>query len=1001
MGCSQTLTKEDKNAFKDKDQLVKKIKDKENISKAKEEEIEEEENKLLSKKKEIKNEENLSLSKEEDIKDEEKLSLSKEENIKDEESKSLSKKEENKKDEENKSVSKEEEIKDEDNKSLSMFEKIKRGIFVKEVFDIFAINSFIQIGENPLKKYTHFTNYFNNCNYIFIVKESLSNAFSSLYSKILKDALIFFPKDFQQTKELLNDYENEVGNKENWIVISPCIELEKNIQIYHNNTNIYRFIGYCPIMNHIHNYDILNKFSKFYGIMKTSVELIERLFKLNHIFYYRKKQKYEIDKDTEVIELKYDTNFVNVNDFKNDCSKNNVIFEKLYTLYDYKILNDECYFSFINSLTFILAYMNKSIKDNNLIMVNVGINLLKLTPMFQKPIKSIAFSINFFKNLHILYLYFSNYPYVYGILSDEEIEEILSTFYPNMEKYQLEINFVKFNIFGDIVNELSSQVEQGFSILSDKERLKILHHFLIKFDCSIEQLKNGYNIKELSQYYQIKNFYRDIAFCLGKFIMNIFKNYIEGYPFSLEIFQHFLNFEKRFLYYLGYYGHLKQDKYIENEEDKIYNKSLKYKHIIVLGDQDFHYLIKKINLPCEEDKQIYYFNEHQFSTFFQKPIKINKKYNVCKYIIIMNEKNWTKYYETIMYISNVFVIKILLIIYIQNKDIKIDKIHLQFPSIALVLVYSEKDILNYFNDINKSLKDIEIKYREENKMLEQKNKINYKFPKLSETKIIKEQDNGWDMIRNIDSDMFSLSCVNIIGGYIDIRKFYLDSYDIYKENNCLDLFINYYGNYFGADYLVENQISRIAYCKMFLYAYTLEENNGKSFYSIINNDFRSGNSEKICRYLSMIRTIYDLIRTKRLKSYSGDVYRATYFKKELIEEIKPGKKMMNASLWSSSKLQSVAMNFLLKYKKNILLHTKIKEGNNIDIDLEKLSKYPNEKEILFLPYCYFEIKSFEKAKENGYEYYKLELIYCKEENINNKIENVKSKDQFDEFKKNK
>jgi hypothetical protein len=111
-----------------------------------------------------------------------------------------------------------------------------------------------------------------------------------------------------------------------------------------------------------------------------------------------------------------------------------------------------------------------------------------------------------------------------------------------MEKYQLEIHFIKFNIFGNIVNELSSQVEKGFSILNDKERLKILHHFLIKFDCSIEQLKNGYNIKELSQYYQIKNFYRDIAFCLGKFIMNIFTNYIEGYPFSLEIFQHFLNF---------------------------------------------------------------------------------------------------------------------------------------------------------------------------------------------------------------------------------------------------------------------------------------------------------------------------------------------------------------------------------------------------------------------------------------------------------------------------
>ena len=36
---------------------------------------------------------------------------------------------------------------------------------------------------------------------------------------------------------------------------------------------------------------------------------------------------------------------------------------------------------------------------------------------------------------------------------------------------------------------------------------------------------------------------------------------------------------------------------------------------------------------------------------------------------------------------------------------------------------------------------------EQNK--DQKLEINYQFPKLSETKIFREQDNGWDMIRSI------------------------------------------------------------------------------------------------------------------------------------------------------------------------------------------------------------------------------------------------------------
>ena len=172
-------------------------------------------------------------------------------------------------------------------------------------------------------------------------------------------------------------------------------------------------------------------------------------------------------------------------------------------------------------------------------------------------------------------------------------------------------------------------------------------------------------------------------------------------------------------------------------------------------------------------------------------------------------------------------------------------------------------------------------------------------------------------------------------------------YKVYKENNCLDLFIKYYGNYFAGDYLIEQNTSLVAVVKMFLYAYTLEEQNGNSFYSIMNNDLSSGNTEKICRYLPLINNIYRLIKNKYLKSYSGDVYRATYFKKELIDEIKKGKKMLNASFWSSSKKQEVAEKFLFLYKKNIILHTKIKEGNNIDIHLEKLSQFPNEEEILY------------------------------------------------------
>ena len=155
---------------------------------------------------------------------------------------------------------------------------------------------FIDEEDNPLKKYDYFKIDFTICNYIFITPEPLIELFSSFYSKILKDSTIFFPKDFQQAIELLNDYESEVGNKENWIVISPCEELEGNIKAFHENKNIYYFIGYCPIYSHKHNLDFFYKFYKYYGIVGSSSELIEKIFKLNNIFYYRKKQKYGINK---------------------------------------------------------------------------------------------------------------------------------------------------------------------------------------------------------------------------------------------------------------------------------------------------------------------------------------------------------------------------------------------------------------------------------------------------------------------------------------------------------------------------------------------------------------------------------------------------------------------------------------------------------------------------------------------------------------------------------
>ena len=151
---------------------------------------------------------------------------------------------EEKKDEKNINSKKEKEIndiiissqeeKEIDNISSSEDNKIK--INLDNLIN--KIELFIDLKGDLLKKYNYFKIDFQKYNYIFITPEPLILLFSSFYIKILKNSLTLFPENYHQAEELLNDIENEEGIKKNWIMISPCIELEKILQIFTTNKNI-------------------------------------------------------------------------------------------------------------------------------------------------------------------------------------------------------------------------------------------------------------------------------------------------------------------------------------------------------------------------------------------------------------------------------------------------------------------------------------------------------------------------------------------------------------------------------------------------------------------------------------------------------------------------------------------------------------------------------------------------------------------------------------------
>ena len=62
---------------------------------------------------------------------------------------------------------------------------------------------------------------------------------------------------------------------------------------------------------------------------------------------------------------------------------------------------------------------------------------------------------------------------------------------------------------------------------------------------------------------------------------------------------------------------------------------------------------------------------------------------------------------------------------------------------------------------------------------EQKYGLTLKFPKIEETKIFKEEDNGWDMKKNIDINLFSLVKIEKALGNIRSDIFDRQMYKLY------------------------------------------------------------------------------------------------------------------------------------------------------------------------------------------------------------------------------
>ena len=172
---------------------------------------------------------------------------------------------------------------------------------------------------------------------------------------------------------------------------------------------------------------------------------------------------------------------------------------------------------------------------------------------------------------------------------------------------------------------------------------------------------------------------------------------------------------------------------------------------------------------------------------------------------------------------------------------------------------------------------------------------------------------------------------------------------------------------------------------------------------MLNDDLRTRNPTLIFRYIDLLSIIYKLIENEELANFKGKVYRATKLDENLILKLKPGTIMVNTTFWSTSKDFSVAESFMEadEWRNSYIICEAVK--NNIDIDFEDLNPFA-EKEVLFLPFTEFKIKSVSVENKYQKKIFKIELYELGNRNFvnygNMNIKNVNYIDIFSYAEKN-
>ena len=197
--------------------------------------------------------------------------------------------------------------------------------------------------------------------------------------------------------------------------------------------------------------------------------------------------------------------------------------------------------------------------------------------------------------------------------------------------------------------------------------------------------------------------------------------------------------------------------------------------------------------------------------------------------------------------------------------------------------------------------------------------------------------------------------------------------------------------------------------KFFIRFYTSESLNDNNFYKQINLDLTNNKFDK---YHPFIFLIYDSLNKGYLKSYNGKLYRGGkllysefnkiiseknkctninqklfYYSKNFLSFSKEEKKAKSPIFLNNNQNNTVTVLFIIEKCKNEKYFIS-------NIDIESLSNFKDEKEVLILPLTCFEVdKIGDKEIYGNVTYRKIYLRYLDKylDQITEKIENLNSK----------